>query len=418
MYKFKTKFISLAVALLLICSTGICAMAEKAEPTTAASSVIGDVTGDGEVTMLDVTEMQKYIAKLVEFTPEQIKCADVNGDGKVDMLDVTTVQKYIAKLINAFSAEEASSDSDTTNTDLLSMTTDSSAETETENESEKAIIDFCDTPLMLSKLKEYETSATYEWKSEDTEGESVCVGITIQDILADLVTLPGNADGLTFIAEDGFSKTFALNGSTSGVFYSNKARVRVMLAWNVDGEDLSKLRLIVPYDGTNPNKGSWVGPLVKVVVNTHDVPDTDTSTDTETEDAIIDFCGTPLLLSELEGYETSAIYAWKSKGGEGESECIGITIQDILSDFVMLPGNAKSLTFTAEDGYSKTLDLNSSASGVFYSNDAGDRVMLAWNVDDEDLSKLRLIIPFDGTNPNKGSWISSLVKVTVNVTEP
>ena len=64
--------------------------------------MLGDVNGDGKATMEDVVLLQKYIAKLVELIPEQLKLADVNGDGDVNMLDVTTIQKYIAKLIPEF----------------------------------------------------------------------------------------------------------------------------------------------------------------------------------------------------------------------------------------------------------------------------------------------------------------------------
>ena len=64
--------------------------------------VFGDPNGDGKVTMEDVVLLQKYIAKLVEFTPEQLKLADVDHSGEITMLDVTTMQKFIAKLIDKF----------------------------------------------------------------------------------------------------------------------------------------------------------------------------------------------------------------------------------------------------------------------------------------------------------------------------
>ena len=451
MYKFKTKLISLTMALLLLCQAGVFAIAEEADTTPAAPAVIGDVTGDGTVSMLDVTEMQKYIAKLVEFTPEQIICADVNGDGTVDMLDVTTVQQYLAELIKVLPAEKAADDSDSTDTSSDSDATDTMSETEndtaidteseqgteTETESEidsgtdsstdsvteESIIDFCGTTLMLSKLKEYETSATYAWASKKDSGESICIGITIEDILSNFVTLPENAESLTFTADDNFSKTFNLNSDASGVYYANDDGLKMMLAWSVDNEDMSKLRLIVPYDGENPNKGLWVGSVVTVVANLPENTETDTSTTTETEtdtstnteEAIIDFCGTPLMLSKLKEYETSATCAWVSKKDSGESVCIGITIEDILTNLVSLPKSAESLTFTADDNYSKTFMLDTKAPGVYYANDDGVKMMLAWSVDGEDMAKLRLIVPYDGENPNKGSWVGSVVKVTVNL---
>ena len=52
--------------------------------------------------MEDVVLVQRYIAKLVEFTPKQLKLGDVDRSGDITMLDVTTMQKFIAKLIDKF----------------------------------------------------------------------------------------------------------------------------------------------------------------------------------------------------------------------------------------------------------------------------------------------------------------------------
>ena len=65
-------------------------------------NITGDANGDGNVTMEDVVLLQKNIAKLIEFTPDQKKLADVNSDGDVNMQDVTKIQRYIAKLIEDF----------------------------------------------------------------------------------------------------------------------------------------------------------------------------------------------------------------------------------------------------------------------------------------------------------------------------
>lgn len=62
--------------------------------------LIGDVNMDGEININDATMIQKYLAELVTFTPEQQIAADTNGDGDVNINDVTMVQKYIAELID------------------------------------------------------------------------------------------------------------------------------------------------------------------------------------------------------------------------------------------------------------------------------------------------------------------------------
>lgn len=66
---------------------------------TIIDSVIGDVNSDGEVTIDDVTLLQKYLAENSELSETQISLADVNGDGDVMIDDVTMIQKYLAGAI-------------------------------------------------------------------------------------------------------------------------------------------------------------------------------------------------------------------------------------------------------------------------------------------------------------------------------
>ena len=59
------------------------------------SAKIGDVDGDGEVTVMDATLVQKYIASLETLTDSQLNVADVNGDGEISVLDATQIQKIV-----------------------------------------------------------------------------------------------------------------------------------------------------------------------------------------------------------------------------------------------------------------------------------------------------------------------------------
>lgn len=63
------------------------------------SFIIGDVNGDGKISILDATEIQKYLAELSTLNDEQLAVADTNGDGKISILDATEIQKYLAELI-------------------------------------------------------------------------------------------------------------------------------------------------------------------------------------------------------------------------------------------------------------------------------------------------------------------------------
>ncbi len=50
---------------------------------------------DGNVTISDATEIQKYLVELVTFTDEQFLAADVNNDGEVNITDARLIQQYI-----------------------------------------------------------------------------------------------------------------------------------------------------------------------------------------------------------------------------------------------------------------------------------------------------------------------------------
>ena len=57
---------------------------------------LGDVNGDGKISIDDVTDIQKYIANTIDFTEEQMALADVDKNGTVSIDDVTLIQKHLA----------------------------------------------------------------------------------------------------------------------------------------------------------------------------------------------------------------------------------------------------------------------------------------------------------------------------------
>ena len=59
---------------------------------------MGDVDGDGEVSIMDVTAIQMHLAKLSTLDEEALSYADVNGDGYVTILDGTEIQLILAGL--------------------------------------------------------------------------------------------------------------------------------------------------------------------------------------------------------------------------------------------------------------------------------------------------------------------------------
>ena len=68
-------------------------------------TLIGDADGDGQVTIVDATWIQRY---LVSFTLDFFDevAADVDGDGEVSILDATWIQRYLADIPVRFPINE------------------------------------------------------------------------------------------------------------------------------------------------------------------------------------------------------------------------------------------------------------------------------------------------------------------------
>lgn len=65
-------------------------------------TLLGDVNGDGEITIVDSTILQKYIVGLTTLDDETLNVADVNKDGAVTVVDATLIQKFVVKGITEF----------------------------------------------------------------------------------------------------------------------------------------------------------------------------------------------------------------------------------------------------------------------------------------------------------------------------
>lgn len=60
---------------------------------------VGDVNLDGEITILDATVIQQYIAELIEMDENRLALANTNGDETIDISDATYLQMYIAEVV-------------------------------------------------------------------------------------------------------------------------------------------------------------------------------------------------------------------------------------------------------------------------------------------------------------------------------
>lgn len=70
------------------------------QPATEPSgnAVYGDVNGDGDITVVDATLVQKHVVHLETLSADKQILVDVNGDNTISVVDATLIQKYIVQL--------------------------------------------------------------------------------------------------------------------------------------------------------------------------------------------------------------------------------------------------------------------------------------------------------------------------------
>lgn len=72
-------------------------------PCKASDNImLGDVDGDGKISVMDATYIQRHIAKLITLDSVGLLAADTDKDGKITVMDATAIQRYLAKLITEF----------------------------------------------------------------------------------------------------------------------------------------------------------------------------------------------------------------------------------------------------------------------------------------------------------------------------
>ena len=80
---------------------------QPTQPVTPGGSLLrGDADLDDEVTILDATKIQRYLASLEDLDDDALACADADTDGEVSILDATEVQRYLAGMGNPYGIDE------------------------------------------------------------------------------------------------------------------------------------------------------------------------------------------------------------------------------------------------------------------------------------------------------------------------
>ena len=72
----------------------------------AVEFVLGDVNGDGIVSISDATAIQRHLAQLELIPEEKLNAAMVNDGKTLTISDATTIQRKLAEMIDRFPVEE------------------------------------------------------------------------------------------------------------------------------------------------------------------------------------------------------------------------------------------------------------------------------------------------------------------------
>lgn len=67
-------------------------------PAVTAATLVGDVNLDGKVDVMDVTAMQKALARDKSLSEDELCVYDTQGDGRFTISDATEIQRYIAEM--------------------------------------------------------------------------------------------------------------------------------------------------------------------------------------------------------------------------------------------------------------------------------------------------------------------------------
>lgn len=94
MRKFTVRITSIFLLLTLIILSTVTALATE--------RLRGDTDGDGQVTILDATVIQRVLASMIEDTDGHIlRYGDIDGGG-LSIMDVTLIQRYLVQIDDGY----------------------------------------------------------------------------------------------------------------------------------------------------------------------------------------------------------------------------------------------------------------------------------------------------------------------------
>lgn len=93
--KYTKRLLTVLLAIMII-AIPIFSVSVSAASVNKVTALLGDVDGNGRITVRDATTIQKSLSGMEILDPLSKKLADVDGNGKVVIKDVSTLQKWLS----------------------------------------------------------------------------------------------------------------------------------------------------------------------------------------------------------------------------------------------------------------------------------------------------------------------------------
>ena len=163
---------------------------------TETQLLYGDADLDGNVTVMDATFIQLYLALKVELDEVQKKCADVDGGADVSIMDATLIQLKLAMAIDKFPVEEAKVKKSVASTSADSLTSEELFTKATDYLSYYFQYSSYDTYQALKKV-------VYKYKNADTSMLSATAQTELNDAISQFDALRNKVHQQTVYYTDG-----------------------------------------------------------------------------------------------------------------------------------------------------------------------------------------------------------------------
>ena len=107
--KLLKSLLTITIIIVLVFSLAACSNAQATETETETypllSFVYGDADGDGEVSIIDATCIQRYLVEIPVLS-FHMEAAIVSGEDELSIIDATLIQRKLVNLIDRFPVEE------------------------------------------------------------------------------------------------------------------------------------------------------------------------------------------------------------------------------------------------------------------------------------------------------------------------